>query len=148
MNIFFGVFINVRKAFSSHIHFSITHQYLEKLKEENIKDPSFFAETHPFLSSLFDNRNLSWDDKLVLAMEVFLGGIDALATTLTLTLHYLAKHKDIQEKAREDARNGEDYKFLTACIKETLRLSPTAGANTRELVNDAEFSGYKLPAGV
>lgn len=106
------------------------------------------AETHPFLSSLFANKNLSWNDKLMLAMEVLLGGIDALATTLTLTLHYLAKNKEVQETARQNAKNDKDYRFLTACIKETLRLSPTAGANTRRIVNDAVFSGYKLPAGV
>lgn len=106
------------------------------------------AEKHPFLSALFANKNLTWEDKLMLAMEVFLGGIDALATTLTLTLHYLAKNKDVQEIARVDAKNYKEHKFLRACIKETLRLSPTAGAITRRTVNDAVFSGYKLPAGV
>lgn len=106
------------------------------------------AETHPFLSSLFSNNQLSWDDKLMLAMEVFLGGIDALATTLTLTLHYLAKNKEVQEIARQDAKNNNEHRFLTACIKETLRLSPTAGANTRKIVNDAVFSGFQLPAEV
>lgn len=115
---------------------------------ESEKDPSLIAEFHPFLSALFDNKNLCWEDKLMLAMEVFLGGIDALATTLTLTLYYLAKHKDVQEMAREDAIKSKDCRFLTACVKETLRISPTAGANTRQLINDAIFSGYRLPAGV
>lgn len=85
----------------------------------------------------------------MLAMEVFLGGIDALATTLTMTLHYLAQNKDVQEMARQDAKTGnKEYKFLRACIKETLRLSPTGGANAREIVQNATFSGFKLPAKV
>lgn len=84
----------------------------------------------------------------MLAMEIFLGGMDATATTAALTLHYLAKNKEVQTAAREDALKDSNHKFLRACIKETLRLSPTAGANTRCLAQNAEINGYLIQAGV
>lgn len=83
----------------------------------------------------------------MLAMEIFLAGIDATATTLSMTLHYLARHSAVQEQLRREALTSE-RSFVRACIKETLRLSPTAGANSRFTASDAVFSGYEVPAGV
>lgn len=33
----------------------------------------------PFMDSLFSNTSLSWDDVIMLVMEIFLGGIDAVS---------------------------------------------------------------------
>lgn len=33
----------------------------------------------PFMDSLFSNKSLSWDDVIMLVMEIFLGGIDAVS---------------------------------------------------------------------
>lgn len=84
----------------------------------------------------------------MLVIEIFLAGMDATATTAALTLHYLAKNKRVQNIARDDARKEGEHKYLRACIKETLRISPTAGASGRYLAQDANMSGYVIPAGV
>lgn len=97
------------------------------------------------MHSLFSNENLSEDDKIMLAMEIFLGGIDATATTVAMTLHYLAYNPKIQQKARNMDNNRT---YLKACLKETLRLSPTAGANSRFLPKDVVIGGYVVPKGV
>lgn len=96
------------------------------------------------MHSLLSNESLSADDKAMLAIEVFLGGIDATATTIAMTLHYLSWNEDVQNRARENS----DRKYLRACFKETLRLSPTAGANSRFLAQDAVIGGYHVPKGV
>ncbi|KAK5642950.1 hypothetical protein RI129_009117 [Pyrocoelia pectoralis] len=119
---------------------------------ESIKNvramPNVLKEQNPYMFSLLENKNLEWDDVVMLSLEIFLGGIDAVATTLSLTLHYLSHNDQIQAIARDDAINGNgNYPFLRACIKETLRLSPTAGANSRFLVKATDIGGYQIPAG-
>lgn len=81
----------------------------------------------------------------MLVMEIFLAGLDATSTTLTMTLHYLSQNKIIQSKARNSISNNN---YLRACIQETLRLSSPAGANSRFLAQDAIFSGFMIPKGV
>lgn len=130
------------------IIFRITKQYLKEAREQHSKNPEELAENQPFMSNLLKNKNLSWDDVVMLAMETFFAGTDAVATTTTLTLHYLAKHQEIQSKAKEDAYENVDNRFIKACVKETLRLSATAGSNSRVLIKDAVMSGYEVPAGV
>lgn len=99
--------------------------------------------------SLLNNEKLSWEDIIMLSIEVFLGGIDATATTAALTLHYLSHYPNVQDVARQEALSeNEEYCFIKACIKETLRLSPTAGANSRFLPNDCEIGGFLIPSGV
>uniref|UniRef100_A0A1B6MLQ6 Cytochrome P450 n=1 Tax=Graphocephala atropunctata TaxID=36148 RepID=A0A1B6MLQ6_9HEMI len=97
----------------------------------------------PFMEALFSNKSLTWDDIMMLVMEIFLGGIDATSTTITFTLYYLSKDSTLQSKARND----KSLQFIHACLKETLRLSPTAGANSRYLEKDAVIGGYHIPAG-
>ncbi|KAF5295478.1 hypothetical protein FQR65_LT10466 [Abscondita terminalis] len=116
--------------------FPALYKILEECDREN-----------PYMLSLFENKNLTREDTVMLAVEIFLGGIDAVATTLSLTLHYLSHNALVQEIARIDATNNENSPFLRACIKETLRLSPTGGANSRFLTKDIEMGGFKIPAG-
>lgn len=113
------------------------------LKEKYTQHPEEIKETHPYMYSLFSNPNFAWEDIVMLAMEIFLGGIDATATTTAFTLLYLARNKDVQEKARQG-----EWEFLKCCVKETLRLSPTAGANSRFLIHDTNIGGYLIPKGV
>jgi len=68
-----------------------------------------------------------------------------------MTFHYLATNPQVQQQAYQEAlRQGsaQEMSFLRACIRETLRLSPTAGANGRFLASDAYIGGYFVPAGV
>ncbi|KAJ9594261.1 hypothetical protein L9F63_014317 [Diploptera punctata] len=136
-----------------------SHQVIHRIVGGRLQDfnarykqqPEQISMLHPFLTSLFDNPTLEWKDVVMLGMEVFLGGIDATATTLAMTFHYLATNPEIQEQAYREAtcdKSPLEMSFMRACIKETLRLSPTAGANSRFLANDANIGGYLIPAGV
>lgn len=37
------------------------------------------CESQPLMSALFSNSSLKWNDVLMLCMEIFLGGIDAVS---------------------------------------------------------------------
>lgn len=70
---------------------------------------------------------------------------------MAMTFHYLATNPEIQEQAHQNVLgqgSAQGLSFLRACIKETLRLSPTGGANSRFLASDANIGGYVVPAGV
>lgn len=64
-----------------------------------------------------------------------------------MTLYYLSKDEDRQNIAFEDA-SSEPHPYLRACVKETLRLSPTAGGSSRTLPVNVVMNGFEIPAGV
>ncbi|KAK4877717.1 hypothetical protein RN001_010223 [Aquatica leii] len=136
-----------RKLETSHaIIYRTIKSHLEELKQSH--DINELKQTNPYMVSLIQNKNLKWEDVIMLSLEVFLGGIDAVATTLALTLHYLSHNHLVQEIASIEAIGADDAcPFLRACVKETLRMSPTAGANSRFLIKDTEIGGYLIPQG-
>ncbi|KAJ8924762.1 hypothetical protein NQ315_000915 [Exocentrus adspersus] len=135
-----------KKLESSHqTIYKVMKQHLKNTKELFSQSPELLEKKHPFMYSLFNNEQLTNDDRAMLSMEVFLGGIDTTATTVALTLYYLARDKTVQETARNDTSTS--LRYLRACIKETLRLSPTAGGNSRFLTKDTLFDNYLIPQG-
>ncbi|XP_069692677.1 probable cytochrome P450 49a1 [Periplaneta americana] len=140
-----------QKLESSHevIH-RVVEKKLQDMKCKYNESPEQMEEVNPMLTSLFTNPTLEWKDVVMLVMELFLGGIDATATTVAMTFHYLATHPEVQQKVYEEAmvqESPQHMSYLRACIKETLRLSPTAGANGRYLASNAVIGGYCVPAG-
>lgn len=71
-------------------------------------------------------------------------------TVLTMMLYELARNPSIQTAIYEDLikhkmQPGHNLPLLRACLKETLRLHPTAGGTSRILDSDAILSGYYVP---
>ncbi len=70
-----------------------------------------------------------------------------------MMLYELAKNPSIQAKIYEELKKdeikpGHFPPLLRACLKETLRLHPTAGGTSRIIDSDAVLSGYNVPKGV
>ncbi|KAL1457172.1 hypothetical protein WDU94_001832 [Cyamophila willieti] len=124
----------------------VFNNYFYNKISTNIKTLDVSKE--PFLKILFDMDHLSYKDKVITAMDIFLGGIDATATTLAMTLHYLSLDRALQERiVTELTTPDHQYRLLKACIKETLRMSATGGGNGRYVLNDTVISGYQVPKG-
>lgn len=70
------------------------------------------------------------------------------SNTLSATLYLLAINPKIQQKLRENLLSNPKTPYLTACIKESMRLLPVAGLNVRETTKDYELMGYNIPKGV
>jgi len=64
--------------------YRIVASRLEELKATYKENPQQVSVLHPFLTSLFDNPSLEWKDVVMLGMEVFLGGIDAVSIVIFL----------------------------------------------------------------
>lgn len=64
-----------------------------------------------------------------------------------MCLHYLALNQKCQQKAAAEVKNLDSdlLPYLKACIKETLRLSPTAGGTSRFLSKETVIGGYQVP---
>lgn len=70
-----------------------------------------------------------------------------------MMLHHLARNPVVQGAIYNDLKGcelepGKFPPLLRACLKETLRLNPTASASSRILDSDAILSGFHIPQGV
>jgi cytochrome P450 len=86
-------------------------------------------------------------------------GHDTTAAALVWLLFMLGTHEDIQQRCYEEINsicgpfgdvNYEDLSKLTyleCCVKETLRLYPSAPFITRTLGRNAKIGGHELPEG-
>ncbi|XP_037035585.1 probable cytochrome P450 49a1 [Bradysia coprophila] len=96
----------------------------------------------------------------VLALDLFLVGVDTTSVAVTSTIYQLSQNPEKQEmlfkelqgilpdhNAPIDTKILERMPFLRACIKETLRMYPVVIGNGRNLQSDAVIGGYNVPKG-
>ncbi|XP_055380217.1 probable cytochrome P450 49a1 [Condylostylus longicornis] len=96
----------------------------------------------------------------VLALDLFLVGVDTTSVAASSTIYQLSKNPDKQEKLFNELKNIfpnqkanidqnalEKIPYLRACIKETLRMYPVVIANGRSLQTDSIIAGFEVPKG-
>lgn len=83
-------------------------------------------------------------DQLV---TLVLAGYETTASALAWTLHELARHPAVQERAHQAADDGDEA-YLEACVKESMRVHPIIDFVARTLTTDQTVGGWRLPAGV
>lgn len=87
-----------------------------------------------------------------------LAGHETTATSLGFSLHLLARHPEIQSRARAEiaavlgdrtpgAADLDRLPYLTRVLKEAMRLYPAAPVMGRRSVAAAEVDGHTIPAG-
>lgn len=96
----------------------------------------------------------------ILAMDLFLVGVDTTSVAATSTIYQLSQNPDKQALLMRELKRVlphkdspvdinvlENLPYLRACIKETLRMYPVTIANGRNLQSDAVIYGYHVPKG-
>jgi len=103
-----------------------------------------------FLDELLDAQmKHGFSDSLVVStlVELTTAGISTVANTLEWLMLLLAQFPKIQAKARGDVRGELDcFRYLDACIQETLRLKTPLFVPRRAL-QDISVRGFRIPAG-
>ncbi len=91
-------------------------------------------------------------------LDAFVGGTDTSATTLEFFIAYLANNPEIQKKLHGEIDQNikgrypslEDEKnlpYLSAVLREVLRIAPVAGIMMRNLQEDISIKGYTIRKG-
>jgi ecdysone 20-monooxygenase len=97
-------------------------------------------------------------DKLVLAMDLVLGGIEPVLNSTIFTLNMITMNPQVQETLYEELKSVLPQKdspidadtliqlpYLKAGINEAFRLSPTTPNLARLVESEIELQGYKIP---
>lgn len=111
------------------------------------------------LSRLLQEDKLNFAEIVTFTRDIILGGIETVALVVTACLQHLARHPDAQVKARTEvaavfAEDVPDFQpdhvdrlpYLNACVKESMRLTPSVPGIVRKLNHDTILSGYLIPA--
>jgi hypothetical protein len=69
------------------MYYRVLEDRLQEMKHRFKESPEETAAAHPFLASLFDNPTLEWKDIVMLAMEIFAGGIEAVSEVTFTRIH-------------------------------------------------------------
>ncbi|CAG8505867.1 13855_t:CDS:2 [Racocetra persica] len=95
-------------------------------------------------------------------LEAFMGGTETGPNAFCYITYYLCKHPHIKQKVLSEIdsvfpKSSNKFsvthddllklKYCEAVIKETLRLMPVIGLNTRYVTEECKIAGYKWPAG-
>ncbi|XP_054259703.1 probable cytochrome P450 49a1 [Macrosteles quadrilineatus] len=95
----------------------------------------------------------------ILAMDMFLVGIDTTSAAVASILYQLSQHPEKQEILHNEVSqvltSGEpltsqrldQMSYLRAVIKETLRMYPVVIGNGRCMTKDSVIAGYQIPKG-
>ncbi|XP_053776276.1 cytochrome P450 4X1 [Desmodus rotundus] len=150
------------------------HQYTELViqgRRKSLKDKKEQGNTEKrkyqdfldtILSAQAENGNSFSDTDVHSEVNTFMvAGQDTMGGSIAWLLYHLAQNPEHQERCREEIRGilGDgssitweqlgEMSYTTMCIKESLRLMPTAIAISRELSKPITFSdGRSLPAGM
>ncbi|PNF42439.1 putative cytochrome P450 301a1, mitochondrial [Cryptotermes secundus] len=97
---------------------------------------------------------------IVMALDMMGAGVDTTSYSTAVAVYYLAQNPEKQQKLfqeilrylpdKDQPVTSEiltELKYLKACIKESMRLSPLFVANQRETVKDMVLADYQIPKG-
>ncbi|XP_035690421.1 probable cytochrome P450 49a1 [Branchiostoma floridae] len=130
----------------------------EKLAKSAAEEGKPAESDTDFLQSLLSRSDVTFEEAMLMAVDLMAAGIDTTGNTLMFNLFCLAKNPEAQEKLYREiqevvpAEQPIDDKvlnrmhYLRAVVKETFRLCPTVGNNIRTLDRDMVLSGYVVPA--
>jgi len=139
---------------------SFVDRKMKELKEMTEKgiDPSANAQVVPLLTYLLTKEELTPMEVNGHAIDVVAAAVDNTSNSVLWWLYNLARFPHIQEKLYQEVENvvGKDgeitaksiakLRFLKACLKESMRLTPVTVGLARIMDQDVVLSGYNVPA--
>ncbi|XP_070561093.1 probable cytochrome P450 301a1, mitochondrial isoform X3 [Ptychodera flava] len=141
--------------------FRITQKYVDETiaRLRALEGKGDFGSETSMLVSLLGMKELTYQEMIIMPIELLIAGIDTTSHTLVFNLYNLATNPDKQEKLYEEIMSVlpssgkitadalQKMVYLKGCIKETFRQFPTVIGTARVTSTDMVLSGYHVPAG-
>ncbi|NP_001082927.1 1,25-dihydroxyvitamin D(3) 24-hydroxylase, mitochondrial [Danio rerio] len=134
--------------------FSTAKHYIDK----NLQKQSN-GEADDFLSDIFHNGNLTKKELYAATTELQVGGVETTANSMLWVIFNLSRNPCAQGKLLKEiqdvvpagqtprAEHIKSMPYLKACLKESMRVSPSVPFTSRTLDKDTVLGDYTLPKG-
>ncbi|XP_060724229.1 1,25-dihydroxyvitamin D(3) 24-hydroxylase, mitochondrial [Tachysurus vachellii] len=134
--------------------FNIAKIYIDKKLKRHSS-----GETDGFLSDIYQNCPLTKKEMYAAITELQIGGVETTANSALWAIFNLSRTPHAQDKLLKEIREvvppgqvpcAEHIKsmpYLKACLKESMRLSPSIPFTSRTLDRDTVLGDYSLPKG-
>ncbi|XP_078508144.1 1,25-dihydroxyvitamin D(3) 24-hydroxylase, mitochondrial-like [Lissotriton helveticus] len=121
------------------------------------KDPA--KATDDFLCAIYADSKLSKKEMYAAITEMQIGAVETTANSLLWALFNISRNPLVQDKLLEEIHrvlcpdqipSADDLKsmpYLKACLKESMRVSPSVPFTTRTLDKETRLGEYLLPKG-
>ncbi|KAH8549933.1 cytochrome P450 [Umbelopsis sp. PMI_123] len=155
-------FFGIKDAASKEIerNSTIIRNVIRSVKQGNLKRHNGSATLAERLLELPEFQGPTGEERLVQELLIMIfAGHDTTAHSLTMLFYTLAKHPECQQKIREEfqstipdeesftAANIGKLKYLSAAIKESMRLHPVLPAVLLQSYEDTTLGGIQIPKG-
>lgn len=122
-------------------------------RKETKKDTTSGKDFIDVMVSMFDSLDSAEYQRIGIskvmiqaqAFEMFIAGYDSILGTLSILPYYISQKPEIQEKLLseiDDSTNeeGNELPYLTACVKEAIRISPSFNRLERQCNKDWTYT--------
>ena len=128
------------------------------ISKEKLKNGGKPSSMLDFMVVAHEEGELSKEELEANSFVFFVAGHETTANSLSFAIQLLAKHQNVQEKARKeiqdtlgdkdcDFESSQKLNYLSSIIKETMRLFSPAPGVGRHTTKDVILEGYKIPKG-
>ncbi|XAR58237.1 hypothetical protein NMG60_11026652 [Bertholletia excelsa] len=115
-----------------------------------------------FLDDILEKENLSYEEKVSVALDILLAGYETTSGLLGLVVYFIAQQPSVLQQLKEEHQavrkrkedgeplNLEDYKHMeltSKVISESLRCGNLVKFVHRKALQDVNFKEYFIPAG-
>ncbi|NXR46275.1 CP24A protein, partial [Hippolais icterina] len=112
-----------------------------------------------FLCDIYSGGQLSRKELYAAIAELQIAGVETTANSLLWALYNLSRNPHVQQKLFQEiqrvlgaqkspsAESLRDMPYLKACLKESMRLSPSVPFTTRTIDTEMVLGNYVLPKG-
>ncbi|MBN3304953.1 CP24A protein, partial [Amia calva] len=134
--------------------FSTAKTYIDKRLNRNSA-----TSTNDFLCDIYHRSHLTKKEMYAATTELQIGGVETTANSLLWAIFNLSRNPCAQGKLYKEiqdvvpvshvptAEHIKKLPYLKACLKESMRLSPSVPFTSRTLDKETVLGGYVLPKG-
>ncbi|KAJ8260104.1 hypothetical protein GJAV_G00177100 [Gymnothorax javanicus] len=134
--------------------FSTAKRYIDRRLKRNVSKP-----VNDFLCDIYQQSNLSKKELYAATTELQIGGVETTANSMLWAIFNLSRNpsaqvkllQEIQAVVPPDQSPSAEYikrmPYLRACLKESMRLSPSVPFTSRTLDKETMLGDYVLPTG-